>query len=71
MPAHGAGEAMDALASNGMRPAIRSMADPIERCFYPGREGPFSGPDGVFERQRTGCAYHRMMTRSASTPPMT
>lgn len=52
MPAHGAGEAMDALASNGMRPAIRSMADPIERCFYPGREGPFSGPDGVFERQK-------------------
>ena len=52
LPARDAGRAMDALAADGIRPAMRSMADPIERKFFPGLKGPFAGPDGVFERHK-------------------
>ncbi|MBW3243254.1 hypothetical protein KUV57_11155 [Epibacterium sp. DP7N7-1] len=52
VPARDAGRAMDALAANSIQPAMRSMADPIERRYFPGLLGHFQGPDGVFERNK-------------------
>jgi hypothetical protein len=52
VPARQAGRQMDALAAKGIQPAMLSMADPIERRYFPGLKGPFAGPGGVFERQK-------------------